>query len=220
MISLTVKLKKDIDNNDKFNKDSKEIIKNVLSWSISHIEEAIGNIDEDIEANADKTESMQIKLWDRYDILEALTQGNKTHCCLAVNSFNIHHMVKYIYNKNINLVEIRNKDGVIGQAFVSIYRTKNKFHYRYEYKQHLFMIIDNVEVNNSYAMYRDDIARNLQKFMNMYMLYTSDKISDVFLGTCMNDIMPPYSFCQDIDVEIIGEKELYLDHSSTFYKFI
>lgn len=115
----------------------------------------------------------------------------KTHCCIAADSYNVGALIGYIYNENINLVEIRHKGDVVGQAFVYMVVSAQKIMYRYEKKHHIFMVIDNVEINNNYAQYAEDIAIHLQKFMAKCAEYVSPGISDILLGTNYNDINPP-----------------------------
>lgn len=190
----------------------------MLVWCVDHIKRDLNNVPEDFEDV--KNPTLNIRLWNREDVLRNLTQGTRTHCCIALNSFNIGALVRYIFNKNIVLAEICEEDRIVGQAFIYMSVSRDKIDYRYENKRHIFMNIDNVEVNNNYSKYATDIGKNLQLFMHDFKNYvSSDKISDVLLGTAYNDIRPPYGFKVDMDIEVLGNN-MYRDESTRFYKFL
>ena len=191
-----------------------------LDFFLSHIRDDFSevNIEDD---SIKKPQEFTIRLWDRNDLITSLTQGDKTHCCISFKSGG-NAIYRYIYKNNINLVEIVAKGkGVVGQAFVYVALPENQINYRYSYKRHVFLCIDNVEINNSYSDYAQDIAKNLQIFMEDYMRHIEPvKISDVLLGASLNDIEPPYNYRISIPLEILGYKEHYLDNRSQFYKFL
>lgn len=203
--------------NDERFSEIKDFLSEYISWSIKHIEDDFSNIPTDIKNVKEK--EFSIKLWNRSNLIENLVQGNKTHCCLATDNFNIKAMIEYIYNNNIIILEIKNKEKTIGQAFVYLAVTEKEISYRFQHKKHIFMIIDNVEINNNYANYTNDIAIHLQNFIIEYKNYVSKNISDVLLGTSYNDIVPPYSFKTTIKHNSIGTPH-YTDNGNEFYKFI
>lgn len=195
---------------------------NMMNWCKNHIDneiQSIENLSEEDRVDI-KSKNLAIKLWDRSNIFRNLSQGSRTHCCIALDSYNIQELVDYIINKNMVLVEIidTDKDKVVGQGFVFIAATKEKINYCYKVKKHCFMVVDNVEINNKYQSYSMDIAFHFQEFMREYAKYVGN-VSDVFLGTRYNDIPLPYDFKQEIHIEMIGNK-LYRDSGSEFYKFI
>ena len=200
------------------NKNIINEVDTMLVWCIDHIKRDLDNIPKDVEDI--KNPTLNIRLWDREDVIRNLTQGTRTHCCIALDSFNIDALVRYIFNKNMVLVEICDGDNIIGQAFVYMAVSNSKIDYKYENKRHIFMAIDNVEVNNNYSKYATDIGKNLQLFMYGFKNYvSSDRISDVILGTSYNDIRPPYKFTVDMDISVLGN-QIYRDTSTRFYKFL
>lgn len=219
MVLVTNKIIKNIDDSP-IDKIFKNFISKYVEWSMKHIQDDFSVIEDTCNIVRDfKENTFTIKLWDRKNLITNLVQGNKTHCCIAADAYNIKALIDYIYNKNMVLVEIRSKEDVIGQAFVYLAVSEDKLRYRYENKYHLFMIIDNVEINSNYIQYTEDIAKNLQTFMIGFKDYVSSNISDILLGVNYNDITPPYDFKANINVSILG-CDHYIDSRSTFYKFI
>lgn len=200
--------------------DSKvsDCVRDMVIWCKEHVESTLAGIDVNLKDS--KSPKLEISLWDRNNIVRSLTQGSRTQCCVAINSYNIGALVRYIFNKNIVLAEITDKGNVIGQAYIYVGVTVDKVEYRYENKNHIFMVIDNVEIAEQYTQYSKDIAKNLQRFMYEYSKYVSvDKISDVLLGVNYNDIRPPFRFSMNLNIAVLGNR-LYRDSTSEFYKFL
>lgn len=193
-----------------------ELISLLINWSVKHVSDDIANL---VIEDETTPKELIIKLWNRDDFAHNLLQGTRTHCCLALDSFNCHELINYIYNLNINLIEILHKDRIVGQAFVYIGETNTAINYNCEYRPHYFLIIDNVEINNSFSSYSIDITRKLQEYMIAYKQHLGNVISDVWLGTFYNDIEAPFPFQVSQSIDIIGNN-FYRDSSRNFYKFI
>jgi hypothetical protein len=181
----------------------------VKSSVISHIKDDFWNIDVDkIKEVISEKRDYTIKLWDRNNLIENLNQWYYTHCCISPTWINWWSMPKYIVSENFNIIELRNNNKIVWQAFCYIWVQNNKYN----------LVIDNVEINNSYSVDSDLIKTKLLSFIKDYRdsiwkLDDTIKIGDNYNDVKINGI--------DLKVShIIGYKDMYLDSYKKQREFI
>ena len=127
---------------------------------------------------------LEIRQWDRnpgYDIF----QGNYTHCCIAVEASNRGAILDYLADTGMNIIEIKDKstDTTIAQTYVFLAQNP---------QGEIFLILDNVEINNDYRGISQEIRQHLfeyiEQFAGSIIKDKSRKINTVLLGTAYNDI--------------------------------
>jgi len=183
--------------------------KKVKTSIINHIKDDFWNINVNkIKNIISEKRNYNIKLWDRSNILENLNQWYYTHCCISPTWINGWSMPKYIVSENFNIIEIRSDKKVVWQAFCYIWKHNNKYN----------LVIDNVEINNSYSIDSTLIKQELIWFIKNYRDYVWSLDEIIKIGNNFNDIKVDW---KEVKVsKIIGYQDIYLDSNKKQREFI
>jgi len=163
-----------------YEQEKNEEIKEQIGTNLSHLQDLKTRLPELSKRLAKRGYHLSIKPWERnpgYDIF----QGNYTHCCIAVESFNRGAILDYLSDAGMQIVEIRDEteDRTIAQTYV---------YFAEDSQGKVSLVLDNVEVNSDYSGLANDIRDNLFDYLKEYSLDVCPKTKSILLGTAYNDV--------------------------------
>jgi hypothetical protein len=174
-----------------------------------HLQDDFWNVDiHKIKKIINEKREYSMKIWDRNNVIENLNQWYYTHCCISPTWINWWSMPKYIVSENFNVVEIRSNDKIVWQAFCYIWKNNNKMN----------IVIDNVEINNSYSIDSEVIKSNIISFVKEFRDHIWNLDDMIKIWNNYNDVKVLGSECTTST--IIWYKDLYLDSNKTQREFI
>jgi hypothetical protein len=182
---------------------------NVKTSIVNHIKDDFWNIDvKKIKNNLLEKREYTMNLWNRHNIIENLNQWYYTHCCISPTWCNWWSMPLYIISENFNIIEIRSKERIIWQAFCYVWKSNKLCN----------LVIDNVEINNSYSMDSGLIKEKLIEYTNDYRDYIWNLDKIIKIGNNYNDISVNWEHCNELS-KIIWYNNLYLDSNQNQREF-
>ena len=203
---------KEIISLNKYIREVKEILNhynNVKTSIVNHIKDDFWNIDvKKIKNNLLEKREYTMNLWNRHNIIENLNQWYYTHCCISPTWCNWWSMPLYIISENFNIIEIRSKERIIWQAFCYVWKSNKLCN----------LVIDNVEINNSYSMDSGLIKEKLIEYTNDYRDYIWNLDKIIKIGNNYNDISVNWEHCNELS-KIIWYNNLYLDSNQNQREF-
>lgn len=172
---------------------------------VSHLKDDFWNIDlQKIKEISSNSREYTIKLWDRENVIENLNMWHATHCCIAPDGQYWSALPEYLENENYNVIQVMNEDKIVGLAFTYIGRAKWNNH----------LVIDNVEINNSYSMDSEIIAAWLKEYARDYRDYIWWLEKAIHIWDSYNDIYVSWGYV-DVAEMIWNSEEMYLDSDDT-----